>query len=110
VRDLARRVLQGQGYTLLEAQDAQEALLLSTRYSGPIHLLLTDVVMPGTSGKALAEQMSQTHPDMKLLFMSGYTDHAITHYGELDPGITLLQKPFSPVTLTRKVREVLDAF
>jgi len=70
---------------------------------------VTDVVMPGLSGKALAEQLAQTHPDLRILFMSGYTDNAIAHHGVLDPGVSLLQKPFRPIDLARKVRAVLDA-
>ena len=93
VRNLTRRVLQNQGYTLLEAQDAQEALHLSVRYSGPIHLLLTDVVMPGVNGKNLADQLKETHPEINILFMSGYTDNAIAHHGVLEPGVAFLQKP-----------------
>ncbi|MBI1878196.1 MAG: PAS domain S-box protein, partial [Chloroflexi bacterium] len=94
VRGLVRQVLLRQGYTLLEAQNGQEALRLSAYYSGPIHLLLTDVVMPGISGKALARELAHTRPDLKILFMSGYTDEAIAHHGVLDPGVAFLQKPF----------------
>jgi CheY-like chemotaxis protein len=108
VRDLARLVLQRQGYTVLEAADGQEALRLAAGHSGPIHLLLTDVVMPGMSGMALAEGLGQTHPDLKILFTSGYTDIAIAHQGVLEPGVAFLQKPFSPLALARKVRAVLD--
>jgi two-component system cell cycle sensor histidine kinase/response regulator CckA len=108
VRDLARQVLQRQGYTLLEAKNGEEALELSAQYSGPIHLLLTDVIMPGMNGKTLADQLAQSHPDLKTLFMSGYTDNTIAHHGVLDPGATFLQKPFSSLTLTHQVRAVLD--
>ena len=109
VRDLTRRVLQGQGYILLEAQNAQEGLLLSSRYSGFIHLVLTDVIMPGMNGKALAERLNQSQPKLKVLFMSGYTDNMIAQHGVLEPGIAFLQKPFGPTVLARKVREVLDS-
>lgn len=108
VRELTRRILQRQGYTILEAHNGQEALMLSLRYSGPIHLLLTDVIMPGVSGKAVVEQISQQQPDIKTLYMSGYTDEAIAHHGVLEPGAAFLQKPFSPKTLVCKIREVLD--
>jgi CheY-like chemotaxis protein len=108
VRDLARLVLHGQGYTLLEAMDTQEATLLFRRYSGPIHLVLTDVVMPGGNGRSLVEQLSQSQPNLKVLFMSGYTDNVIAQQGVLDSGVSFLQKPFSPITLARKVREILD--
>ncbi len=108
VRDLARQVLQGLGYTLLEAAGGQEALRLAAGHPGPIHLLLADVVMPGMSGMALAEQLVGSRPDLKVLFMSGYIDEAIAHHGVLEPGIPFIQKPFSPIALARKVREVLD--
>jgi two-component system cell cycle sensor histidine kinase/response regulator CckA len=108
VRSLARRVLHSQGYTVLEAGNAYEALQVSAHHAGPIHLLLTDVVMPGASGKVLAEQLDQTRPDMKVLFMSGYTDDAIVHHGVLQAGIDFLEKPFSPMALAQKIRQVLD--
>ena len=72
-------------------------------------LLLTDVVMPGISGKALADQLARSRPDLRVLFMSGYSDEAIVHHGVLDAGVAFLQKPFSPQALTQKVRQVLDA-
>jgi PAS domain S-box-containing protein len=109
VRDLAQRVLEGQGYIVLDAQNGQEALLVSTHHPGSIQLLLTDVVMPGISGKALADQLARSRPDLKVLFMSGYSDEAIVHHGVLDAGVAFLQKPFSPQALTQKVRQVLDA-
>lgn len=108
VRDLIRRVLQNQGYTLLEAQNGREALDLAARHPGPIHLLLTDLIMPDLSGAVLAEQLAQIRPDIKILFMSGYNDDAIAHHGMLEPNIILLQKPFSPTTLAARVRAALD--
>jgi two-component system cell cycle sensor histidine kinase/response regulator CckA len=107
--ELARRVLGSLGYTLLEARNGPEALRLAADYRDTLHLLLTDVVLPGMSGKALAEQLARSHPGLKTLFMSGYTDNAIAHHGVLDPGTAFLQKPFGPVELARKVRAVLDA-
>ncbi len=109
VRELVQRVLQGQGYTLLVAQDGQEALGLVARHADLIHLLLTDVVMPDMSGQALVKSLGRSYPDLKVLFMSGYTDEIIAHHGVLDPGVAFLQKPFSAVALARKVRQVLDA-
>jgi PAS domain S-box-containing protein len=108
VRALAWGVLQEQGYTVLEAENGQQALQVAARHPGPIHLLLTDVTMPKMSGKVLAGRLAQIRPDLKILFMSGYTDNAIAHQGRLDPGVAFLQKPFSPVALARKVRAVLD--
>ncbi len=108
VRELARRILQRQGYTLLEARDGQEALRLPASYSGPIHLLLTDVVMPGMSGKTVAEQLAQTHPSVKILFMSGYADSTLVHHGMFGAEVAFIQKPFTPAGLAQKVRELLD--
>jgi signal transduction histidine kinase len=108
VRELSHRVLEYQGYTVLEARNAEEALQLSIRYPKPVHLLLVDVVMPGMNGRALAEELAKTRPDMKTLFMSGYTGNAIARHGVLDPGVAFIQKPFSPAILTRRVREILD--
>lgn len=108
VRDLVRRILQKQGYILLEAQNGEEALRLITNYAGPIHLLLTDIVMPGISGKTLAEEAAHLRPDMKVLYISGYTDETITDHGAIEPGDAFLQKPFNPTALGRKVRFVLD--
>ena len=108
VRHLARQVLTGQGYKVLESANGQEALQVVSSYTDPIHLLLTDVVMPGLNGKALAEQLARTRPNLKIIYISGYIDEAIAHHGVLEPGIILLQKPFSPTELARKVRDVLD--
>jgi len=109
VRDLARRVLLQHGYSVLEARDGEEALLICERHEGPVHLLVTDVVMPGgLSGRQLAERLAALYPGMKVLYMSGYTDNAIVHHGVLEPGMAFLQKPFSPDVLVCKVREVLD--
>ena len=108
VLTLACRVLRRFGYDVLEAADPDQAVRLSHRTDGPIHLLLTDVVMPGASGHTLSRQLSLERPALKVLYMSGYTDNAIVHHGVLDPGAVLLEKPFSAEGLARKVREVLD--
>ena len=109
VREIAREILTEQGYTLLEAADADRALRLSRGRPGPIHLLLTDVVMPGMSGRKLAEQLSATRPEMKVLYVSGHTDDVIVHSGVLHGDQAFLRKPFTPLGLARKVREALDA-
>jgi PAS domain S-box-containing protein len=107
LRELARELLETNGYTVLEAANGADAIQVAEKYGKPIHLLLTDVVMPGMDGSKLAERMGDSYPGIKVLYMSGYTDDAIVHHGVLDSGITLLQKPFTRESLTRKVREVL---
>jgi len=109
LRRLARQFLEKQGYTVLEAADGALAIKVSALYPGPIHLLLTDVIMPGMNGRELANQLSRVRPEMKVLYMSGYTENAIGHNGTLDVGITLLQKPFTLPALQSKVREVIDS-
>ncbi|HJQ23668.1 MAG TPA: PAS domain S-box protein [Blastocatellia bacterium] len=108
VRRLAREVLEGYGYRVLEAGNGGAAFSACVGHDGPIHLLITDVVMPGMGGRDLANRLSRLRPEMKVLFMSGYTDDAIVHHGVLEAGIPFIQKPFSPDDLARKVREVLD--
>jgi signal transduction histidine kinase/DNA-binding response OmpR family regulator len=109
LRDLAREILLEHGYRVLEAQHGPEALGVAEQHKRRIDLLVTDVVMPHMSGRELAERLAETHPAMKVLYMSGYTDDAIVHHGVLRPGTAFVQKPFSPDGLTRKIRQVLDA-
>jgi len=109
LRALARKVLERYGYTVLEAPDGDAALQICERHPGAIDLLLTDVVMPGMSGRALADCLAPRRPAMKQLFTSGYTDNAIVHRGVLAAGTAFLQKPYTPEVLARKVRDVLDA-
>jgi len=109
VRKLAAQILKGQGYTVLEASDGEEAIRVAEKHAGnEIHLLLTDVVMPGISGHELANHLVSLFPKMKVLFMSGYADNAIVHHGVLEVGVNYIQKPFTVDALARKVREVLD--
>ena len=108
LRATAHQILTRYGYTVLDAPDGKAALALTTRHNGPIHLLLTDVVMPEMSGRELAERFKAKCPEVRVLYMSGYTDHAVVRHGVLEPGIAYLQKPFTPDSLARKVREVLD--
>lgn len=108
VRRVAREVLEMQGYNVLEASDVEEALAISATHEGAIHILLTDVVMPGMSGRELSGRILQTRPQMKILYMSGYTDDAIVHHGVLDEGTSFIEKPFTSDSLSLKIRKVLD--
>jgi PAS domain S-box-containing protein len=108
LRAVVLETLQLYGYTVLEAGHGGEAMLMAERYPGPIHLLLTDVVMPTMSGADLARRLAAVRLEMKVLFVSGYTDDAIVHHGVLEPGTAFLEKPFNPEQLVRRVREVLS--
>jgi PAS domain S-box-containing protein len=108
VRKLAYSVLTRNGYRVLQARDGEEALRMACAHSGPIHVLLTDVVMPRMGGRELVEQLKPSRPEVKVIYMSGYTDDAIVYHGILGAGTPFLQKPYSPQALTRKVREVVE--
>ena len=108
LRRLSRRVLAQFGYTVVEAPNGEEALQLAEAYNGPIHLVLTDVVMPRMSGRDLAHRVLTSHPEAKVLFMSGYTDDAVVQHGVQTQEVSLLRKPFTPYALAARVREVLD--
>jgi two-component system cell cycle sensor histidine kinase/response regulator CckA len=108
VRAVARGILKRTGYHVVVAASPYEALLLCESHRGPIHLLLTDVVMPEMSGAELAKRIAPSRPDMKVLFMSGYTDDSIVRHGVLESEMAFLQKPFTPESLARKVREVIN--
>ena len=107
LRELTKRLLERQGYTVLLAANADEARHLFDEHPS-IDLLLTDVVMPGASGPELVKQLVEQRPTLKVIYMSGYTDEAIVHHGVLDPGIVFLHKPFSSESLGQKIREVID--
>lgn len=109
LRYLARQYLEKQGYKVIEAADGAVAMQIAVAHEGTIHLLLTDVIMPGMNGRELAQRLSEIRPNIKILYMSGYTENVVGHNGTLDTGVRLLQKPFNLRDLKIKVREVLDA-
>jgi two-component system cell cycle sensor histidine kinase/response regulator CckA len=109
VRSVARGILRRHGYTVLESPSVGEAILLCTEHAGVIHLLLSDIVMPVMSGPALAKRLVAARPEMKVLFMSGYTDDAAVRHGVIDAAFAYLQKPLTVGTLTKKVRQVLES-
>ena len=108
IRQPAVEILERRGYKVLSAPDAAQALAVAEKHRGAIHILVTDVVMPGLSGSQLAEQLAQRRPEMRVLYISGYPEDAITHHGVLDPQQNFLQKPFPPGQFLDKVRAVLD--
>jgi two-component system, cell cycle sensor histidine kinase and response regulator CckA len=108
VRELAREYLEMTGYTVIEAENGHTALELARLHSGPIHLLMTDVVMPGISGRELSERVKAIRPGIRVLFMSGYTDQAVVHHGILETDAVLLQKPFTVAALAAKLRDILN--
>ena len=109
LRYLARQYLEKQGYKVIEAADGAVAMQIAVAHEATIHLLLTDVIMPGMNGRELAQRIAEIRPNVKILYMSGYTENVIGHNGMLDTGVRLLQKPFNLRDLKSKVREVLDA-
>jgi PAS domain S-box-containing protein len=109
VRGLASRALTENGYSVLQAPNGEEATQVCQRLEGPLHLLLTDVVLPGgMSGRDIADRVALLRPETKVLYMSGYTDDAIVHHGVMEPGIAFLGKPFTPTALLHKLRQLLD--
>jgi CheY-like chemotaxis protein len=108
VRKLAQSTLKKKGYKVLVAENGEDALQISKAYDGSIDLIITDVVMPKINGKELVERLQPLFPDIKVIFMSGYTDNAIAHHGVLDSDMNFLEKPFTPEGLAKKAREILD--
>jgi two-component system cell cycle sensor histidine kinase/response regulator CckA len=97
------------GYTVLEAAHGREAMSISKRHAGPIHLMLTDVVMPHMNGREVYERLVPFRPDLRVLYMSGYAESGIVHDGTIDPGTAFIPKPFTPEALSAKIREVLES-
>ena len=108
LRDLIRELLEENGYRVLAAADPMKAIEASENYDGIIHLLLTDVVMPQMNGRELARRIKDRRPEVRVLYMSGYTEDAIADRGVLESGASLLSKPFTQESLTRKLRDLLD--
>ncbi len=108
VRTLISKILKKQGYQLIEVQNAGEALLVCEEFKNTIHLLISDIVMPHMNGIVLAERLKKEKPNMKVLLISGYSDEIISSRGKIRPDFSLLQKPFEPEALSKKVREILD--
>ena len=109
IRHLARQILASAAYHVLEAANADDATTIAESHASDIHLLVTDVFMPGVSGRSLAYRLLVARPDMKVLFMSGYTEGAVLHHGILAKGVAFLQKPFTPATFRYAVRQALDS-
>jgi len=109
VRSLTREVLEKYGYTVLEAANGEEALKVAEQHEGHLDLLLSDVVMPRMGGPELAQALLAKRPSVKVLYMSGYTDHPMVRRGVVNAGVAFLQKPFTPTVLVSRVREVLEA-
>lgn len=109
VREVTREILEGAGYQVLEAVRPDDAVRIARQHSGPLGLLLTDVVMPDGSGPALAQSLTLLHPEMRILYMSGYAENAADRDGLLDSGATFISKPFTPRSLLTKLRETLRA-
>jgi two-component system cell cycle sensor histidine kinase/response regulator CckA len=108
LREMAQELLEGQGYTVLPAADSQEAMRICSGHTGPVHLVLTDVVLPTASGHELAQRLLHARSQIRVLFMSGYPADTIVQRGLLEPGAVFLEKPFTPEALAKKVRQVLD--
>jgi len=108
IRNLLQMALRKNGYTVLAAESGREALDLVSTHSGPIHLLITDVMMPDIDGPELVRRLSVIRPETRTLFMSGYMDDALGEQGVLPSSVNFIQKPFSPSTIAQKVREILD--
>jgi hypothetical protein len=108
LRNLAKELLKASGYAVLDAENGKEALRIASSFGGPIHLLLTDVIMPGIGGQQLAKQLTSLRPATRVLYMSGYSNDGIVQSGILESGAQLLEKPFTREILLRTVRQVLD--
>lgn len=109
IRNLVQKVLKANGYRVLVAPNGRDAERVAGQHEGPIHLLVTDVVMPELNGREVAERLAAARAGLRVLYLSGYTDDAIVHHGVLEPGVAFLQKAFTPAVLARKAREVLDS-
>ncbi len=108
LRNLLRRILGNHGYTVIEAANGEEALQQLEQHQGEVHLLITDMVMPSMGGEELVERLKRSGKELKVLFMSGYTDTPVTEKHLIEPGLAFIQKPYTPNEILQKVRQVLD--
>ena len=108
VRDVLHQMLEANGYRVLVAQDGAEAFRIVDAHAGAIHLLVTDVIMPGMTGPNVVERITPKHPEMKVLYISGYTEEAISRHGVMSPGTAFLSKPIGAATFLSKIRELMD--
>jgi len=109
LRELLREALEANGYSVLVARDGAEALQIAEAHAGPIQIMVTDVIMPGVTGSKIAELVAETRPEVKVLYISGYSEESVLRHGLIGPGRAFLSKPFGPEVLIRRVREALDA-
>jgi CheY-like chemotaxis protein len=109
LRNIVSAILKGLGYSVLVGESGEDALRASSEHNGPIHLLVTDVVMPGIGGRELADRLTQARPELRVIYMSGYTDDSVIARGVFANDIVLLQKPIASADLAQRVRAVLDA-
>ncbi len=109
MRKMVHEILESKGYRVFDAENAQRALEVAQTHSQPIDLMITDIVMPGLNGRELAERLSRSNPKMKVLFMSGYTDDKAVRRGVVDANLAFIQKPFTPESLVRKIKTVLES-
>ena len=109
VLDYSCKILTSLGYRILTASSGEEALQVAEAHTGEIQLLMTDVILPGMNGRQIADRLTELYPGLKVLYCSGYTENSIVHHGVLNPELHFIKKPFNKLTLSQKIRSVLDS-